>query len=238
MAYKATYRTRAYKPKGRSRPARTNPVPGLTHEHKLLGEGASTICGIDEVGVGAWAGPLAVGAVVLPNDKRIYKLRDSKLLDQQRRAWLADRVKQRCLAWSVGLSWPAEIDAVGLSEAQRRAASRAIGGLGFSPDAFLVDGQWNFVGERATTIVRGDCASVSIAAASIVAKVCRDNLMHSLSDAFPYYRFELNKGYPSPAHKWGLAAFGPSCIHRKLFAPIQRLIDEGTPGRLLGTRTI
>lgn len=233
MAYKATYRTRAYKPRGRNVQARTNPVPGLSHEKKLLDAGATLICGIDEVGVGAWAGPLAVGAVVLTNDKRIYKLRDSKLLDHDRRVWLSQRVKNRCLAWSVGLSWPKEIDALGLSEGQRRAAARAISGLPVVPDAFLLDGQWNFVGEKTTTIVRGDCESVSIAAASIVAKVCRDSLMEDLARMFPFYQFESNKGYPSPAHKWGLAAFGPSCIHRRLFSPIKRLFDEGTPGRLL-----
>jgi ribonuclease HII len=202
-------------------------------ERGLLAEGAELVGGIDEVGIGAWAGPLAVGAVVLRPDRRIYKIRDSKLLDPERREFLASRVRESCLAWSIGLAWPDEIDSVGLSEAQRRAAARAQAGLVVSPDVFLVDGKWNFVGTSARMVVRGDCESVSIAAASIVAKVARDRLMCELSRLYPPYELASNKGYPSPRHRWGLAAFGPSPIHRRLFAPVQKLLDEGVPGRLL-----
>lgn len=231
MGYRATYRTRTYTRNGRI--ARTNPVPGMHHERALREAGAELVGGIDEVGIGAWAGPLAVGAVVLRPSGRIYKVRDSKLLDAGRREWLADRVRERCLAWSIGVSWPPEIDAVGLSEAIRRAARRAIGGLPVRPDAFLVDGKWNFLDDGARTIVRGDCESVSIAAASVVAKATRDGLMRELASLYPGYAFDLNKGYPSPRHRWGLAAFGPCPIHRRLFAPIRKLVEEGVPGRLL-----
>lgn len=231
MAYKATYRTRTYLRKGKV--ARTNPVPGFRHERDLLADGASLVGGIDEVGVGAWAGPVAVGAVVLDPDDRIYKLRDSKLLDPSRREWLAERVRSRCVAHGIGLSWPVEIDEVGLSEAIRRAGARAVAALSVQPDVFLVDGKWNFIGERARMVVRGDCESVSIAAASIVVKVARDALMTTLSGCYPHYAFESNKGYPAPQHLWGLSAYGPSPIHRRLYAPIRKLLDEGVPGRLL-----
>lgn len=231
MGYRATYRTRTYNNKGRL--ARTRPVPGTGLERDLHEQGAELVGGIDEVGVGAWAGPLAVAAVVLPPGRRIYKVRDSKLVDPARREWLAGRVRERCLSWSVGLAWPREIDEVGLSEATRWAARRAVDGLSVTPDAFLVDGKWNFLGEGATMVVRGDCESLSIASASVVAKCLRDRLMRDLSELWPAYRFDANKGYPSPQHKWALAAFGPSPIHRRLYAPIQRLFDEGVPGRLL-----
>lgn len=232
MTFKATYRTRTYSTRsGRIR--RTNPVPGMRYERNLIEGGAGLVAGVDEVGLGAWAGPLAVGMVVFDPSKRIYKVRDSKLVDPARRRWLSERVKQACLCWSVGMSWPDEIDAVGLSEAQRRAARRARQRLTLEPDAFLLDGNWNFLGESSTTIVRGDCESVSIAGASIVAKVMRDELMSNLAGLFPYYRFDSNKGYPSPQHRWALSAFGPSPLHRRLFAPVQKLIDEGVPGRLL-----
>lgn len=234
MTFKATYRTRAYSTRsGRTR--RTNPVPNMRYERALVEGGAGLIAGVDEVGLGAWAGPLAVGMVVFEPSKRIYKLRDSKLVDPARRRWLSERVKQACLCWSIGMSWPDEIDAVGLSEAQRRAARRALEGLTTKPDAFLLDGNWNFVGEKesTTTIVRGDCESVSIAGASIVAKVVRDQLMSDLAGLYPFYRFDSNKGYPSPQHRWALSAVGPSPLHRRLFAPVQKLIDEGIPGRLL-----
>lgn len=242
MTYKATYRTRAFTARGTGRSLRTNAVPGVKHETSLTAAGAEFIAGVDEVGVGAWAGPVAVGIVVLRPGTRIYKVRDSKMLDSDRREWLAERVRSRCLCWSTGLSWPAEIDRVGLSEAMRLAATRAVEGLAVCPDVYLVDGQWNFIerkGEldpsesKVKMIVRGDCESLSIAAASVVAKVARDRLMCGLSSMYPPYLFHSNKGYPSPAHKWALSAFGPSPIHRRLFSPVQRLVDEGTPGRLL-----
>lgn len=236
QAFKATYRTRTYNRRGEV--ARTRPVPGMHLEQRLLAEGACLVGGIDEVGVGAWAGPVAVGAVVLSPADRIYKLRDSKLLDPPRREWLAARVRERCLGYGIGLAWPAEIDEVGLSEAIRRAAARAVAGLPVSPDAFLVDGKWNFVGSRARMVVRGDCESVSIAAASIVVKVARDRLMTDLAGSYPGYAFEANKGYPAPRHLWGLAAYGPSAIHRRSYAPIRKLADEGVPGRLLSVRGV
>src|SRR5438445_12234039 len=145
-AYRATYRTRTYNRKGRV--ARTQPVPGMRHEQALLAEGATLVGGIDEVGVGAWAGPVAVGAVVLDPGDRIYKIRDSKLLDPARREWLAARVRGRSLGHGIGLAWPNEIDEVGLSEAIRRAAARAVAGLPVTPDAFLADGHWSFLRDR------------------------------------------------------------------------------------------
>lgn len=232
MAFRATYRTRPYRRKGRI--ARTNPVPGLRHERALAAEGADLVAGVDEVGLGAWAGPVAVGAVVLEPGRRIYKVRDSKLLDAARREWLAARVLERCLAASVGFSWPEEIDRVGLSQALRLAARRAVAGLAVEPDALLLDGRRDFVGGgRARAVVRGDCESLSIASASLVAKVARDRLMRDLAGLYPPYGFDSNKGYPSPLHRWALAAFGPSPIHRRLYAPIRKLLEEGTPGRLL-----
>lgn len=231
MAFKATYRTRPYVRKGRV--MRTRPVPGTHHERDLRQKGAELIAGVDEVGMGAWAGPVGVGAVILDPGRRIYKVRDSKLVDAARRRWLAARVQERCLDWSIGFSWPAEIDEFGLSEALRRAAARALQGLKVKPDACLLDGHWNFIGDGTKVVVRGDCESVSIASASIIAKVARDSLMGEVGRLHPAYGFHLNKGYPSPLHRWALEAVGPSPAHRMLFAPVRRLIDGGTPGRLL-----
>jgi ribonuclease HII len=222
----------------------------MRYEATLRSGGAEIVAGVDEVGIGAWAGPLAVGVVVLRTDKRLYKVRDSKLVDPPRRAWLAERIRKDCVCWGTGLSWPREIDEVGLSEAQRRAARRAICSLTCTPDAYLVDGQWNFLAagpdpahSRAVpgtvkTIVRGDCESVSIAAASILAKVVRDRLMAQVAGMFPAYRFDLNKGYPSPLHMWALSALGPSPLHRRLFTPVQKLVDEGIPGKLLPDHSV
>lgn len=233
MSFKATYRTQAYG-RGTPRAARTRPVPTMRYENALRAEGAQLIAGLDEVGLGAWAGPVAVGVVVLHPGRRLYKVRDSKLLDAPRREWLASHVRDECLSWSVGLAWPREIDEMGLTAATRLAGNRAVESLTLSPDAFLIDGNWNLLGtDTVTTIVRGDSESVSIASASLVAKVARDRLMRCLAPLYPQYLFESNKGYPSELHKRALAMIGPSPIHRRLFAPVRKLVEESPPCRLL-----
>ncbi len=184
--------------------------------------------GIDEVGRGAWAGPLTVGAAVVPPDRRVYKVRDSKMLTEPEREALFDRVAGWCSAWAIGHALPEECDELGMSEAQRLAARRALEGLGLEPGRVLVDGSWDFVGgDRTTTIVGGDRTSLSIAAASILAKVTRDRIMRGLAEAHPAYNFEHNKGYPCPTHKAALQGWGPSAIHRRSWAFMDGLVWTG-----------
>lgn len=233
MSFRATYRSRTYTKKGRTR--RTQRVPGWKYEKELIEAGAGLICGIDEVGMGAWAGPLAVGAVILDPARRLYKIRDSKLLDPPRRRWLAERVRERAVAFGIGFAWPAEIDRLGLSEALTVAARRAVGCMGLEPDAVLIDGARDYLGSGAVrTVVRGDCESVSIAAASLVAKVQRDSMMGEVGRLYPAYDFSSNKGYPSPRHRWALTALGPTPVHRRLFEPVDRAFERA-PSRLLGS---
>jgi ribonuclease HII len=184
------------------------------------------IVGMDEVGRGSWAGPLTVGAAVVPLDRRVYKIRDSKLLTEQEREALFDRIADWCQAWSVGHASPEECDELGMSDAQRLAARRAIERLDLEPDHVLVDGKWDFVG-GATRIVRGDRTSLSIAAASILAKVTRDRMMRGLAEHHPGYNFEANKGYPCPIHKAALQAWGPSAIHRRAWVFMDHLVWNG-----------
>ncbi|MGQ0679053.1 MAG: ribonuclease HII [Actinomycetota bacterium] len=232
--FKATHRTHCFRTSASGQQMRTRAVPGMRHENELRGSGFELIAGVDEVGVGSWAGPVAVGVVLLKPATRIYKVRDSKSVSGQRRDFLAAHVQRSCLAWSVGIAWPREIDRDGLSAATMTAARRAIDRLGVRPEAYLLDGNWNYLQvERVRTVVRGDSESVSIAAASLVAKVTRDDLMARMSTMYPFYGFESNKGYPSAGHRWALAAFGPCPIHRRLFAPVAALEQEGIPGRLL-----
>jgi ribonuclease HII len=181
---------------------------------------------MDEVGRGSWAGPLTVGAAVVPLDRRVYKIRDSKLLTEQEREALFDRIADWCQAWSVGHASPEECDELGMSDAQRLAARRAIERLDLEPDHVLVDGKWDFVG-GATRIVRGDRTSLSIAAASILAKVTRDRMMRGLAEHHPGYNFEANKGYPCPIHKAALQAWGPSAIHRRAWVFMDHLVWNG-----------
>ena len=182
--------------------------------------------GVDEVGRGAWAGPLTVGAAVVPKDRRIYKIRDSKMLMPSEREALFDRIGEWCSAWSVGHASALECDELGMSDAQRLAASRALDGLGLKPHHVLVDGNWDFVG-GARKIVGGDRISLSIAAASILAKVTRDRMMIERATHFPGYNFEGNKGYPCPVHKAHLQAMGPSAIHRRSWVFMDHLAWNG-----------
>lgn len=184
------------------------------------------VVGVDEVGRGAWAGPLTVGAAVVPRDRRVYKIRDSKMLTEDEREALFERVSSWCHAWSVGHATAVECDELGMSDAQRLAAARAVEGLGLDVDGVLVDGKWDFVG-GAVRIVRGDQKSLSIASASILAKVTRDRMMRSAAPDYPAYNFEGNKGYPCPIHKAALQAMGPSAIHRRSWVFMDHLMWTG-----------
>ena len=212
----------------RLRPSLKRRSPGLSVERELWASESTVVVGVDEVGRGAWAGPVSVGAAVVPRDRRIYKIRDSKMLTEEEREALFDRIADWCAHWSVGHATHEECDELGMSDAQRLAASRALEGLGVSFDHVLVDGKWDFVG-GARRIVRGDSTSLSIAAASILAKVTRDRIMREMAPQFPGYNFEANKGYPCPTHKANLQAMGPSSIHRRSWVFMDHLAWNGVP---------
>ena len=158
-----------------SSPARRRPTlsvrgrsPTLRVERGLWDAGHEVVVGLDEVGRGAWAGPIMVGAAVLPRDRRVYKVRDSKMLTEAQRERLFDRIAGWCAAWAVGWATDRECDELGMADAQRLAARRALDGLGVEPDAVLVDGNWDFVGGgRTRRLVRGDATCLTISAASI-----------------------------------------------------------------------
>ena len=203
--------------------------PGLAVERELWGLGCDVVVGVDEVGRGSWAGPLSIGAVVVPKDRRIYKLRDSKQLTEAEREALFDRIVDWCEAWSIGHVSAAECDRLGMSAAQKLAARRAIDGLGLKPDAVILDGKWDFVGHPTTRkLIRGDAKCLSIAAASILAKVTRDRIMREQAPHFPGYNFEGNKGYPCPKHKIALQGYGPSAIHRRSWVFMDALVWTGS----------
>jgi ribonuclease HII len=190
--------------------------PSLATERELWDQGLPTVVGIDEVGRGSWAGPLTIGAVVVPKDRRLYKLRDSKQLTEPEREAMFDRIVDWCDAWSVGHASHAECDRLGMSAAQKLAARRAIDSLGRSVDAVILDGNWDFVGHPVTRkLIKGDAKCLSIAAASILAKVTRDRMMRAQAEQFPGFEFENNKGYPCPKHRTALQGYGPTTIHRR-----------------------
>ena len=212
----------------RTRSSIRSKPPGLDVERHYWGEGDKAIAGLDEVGRGSWAGPLTVAAAVIPQDRRVYRVRDSKMLRESQREALFERVAAWCSAWAIGHASPAECDRLGMSAAQRLAAERALERLGVEPDRILLDGKWDFVGTpKVRTIVRGDATSLTIAAASILAKVTRDRLMRSAAPSFPAYEFDRNKGYPGPRHRAALAASGPTPIHRTSWSFMDDLVWTG-----------
>ncbi len=206
-------------------------APTRDEEKIFWNEGHDIVVGVDEVGRGSWAGPLTVGAAVIPKDRRIYNVRDSKQITEKNREALYGRVAQWCEHWAVGHASNEECDALGMSAAQKLAAQRAIDGLGVTPDAYLLDGRWNFVDHQCVrTIVKGDTKCLSIAAASILAKVTRDRLMRSHGETYPAFDFASNKGYPSPKHRQTLAKVGPTPLHRVSWSFMDKLpIDLREP---------
>ncbi|HEV3130471.1 MAG TPA: ribonuclease HII [Acidimicrobiales bacterium] len=208
-------------------------------ERSLRDEGMRFVAGLDEVGRGAWAGPVSVGVVVFPeNLEPPDGVRDSKMLTEDRREALYPLITEWTSAWSVGHAGPEECDSLGMTAALRLAARRALDGLGFQPCVVLMDGAFDYVTEPGPadetastvgptppvrTVVRGDASCVSIAAASILAKVTRDRMMRTMSASFPPFDFDRNKGYPSPVHRTALAGFGLTSIHRRSWAFVDDL---------------
>ncbi|MEY4173866.1 MAG: ribonuclease [Actinomycetota bacterium] len=189
--------------------------------------GHETVVGIDEVGRGAWAGPLMVGAAVLPRDRRVNGVRDSKMLSETNRERMFDRIAEWCDAWAVGAASQQECDELGMSEAQKLAARRAVSALGVSPDAAVVDGKWNFLDGCVRHVemrVKADRVCLSVAAASILAKVTRDRIMRQAAADYPQWHFDTNKGYPCPLHKTALQGYGPSAIHRRSWVFMEHFV--------------
>jgi len=213
--------------------------PTLRHERRHWGDGARVVVGLDEVGRGSWAGPVTVAAVV-PSDEHLKGIRDSKMLTPNERVVAAASVRSWARAVGVGHASHEECDELGMTEALRRAASRALVEIeiaGFSPDRILLDGNHDYLGDKARvrTIIKGDTSTLSIAAASVVAKVTRDAMMVEEAEHFPAYGFESNKGYPSPVHKHALNGYGPCTIHRRSWVFMEQLCWRnlpGPPGRL------
>jgi ribonuclease HII len=212
-------------------------TPDLAEERSLHRQGHAQVAGLDEVGRGAWAGPLTVGVAVMRPGVTTRSmpawLRDSKQLSEDRRESIFSDVGQWCADWSIGHATPQECDAWGMTEALRMAALRALAGLTRVPDAVLVDGPRDLLnpaggpgagfGGAVRPVVGGDARCASVAAASVLAKVVRDRLMRDESEHFPAYAFDRNKGYPSPVHQTALRGYGLSAIHRRSWSYVDGL---------------
>ncbi len=193
-------------------------APTRSIERELWARGFDVVVGIDEVGRGAWAGPLTVGVAVLPHERRLNGIRDSKMLTERDRERLFTRVAGWCDGWGVGHATQVECDELGMAEAQRVATRRALAFLPTCPDAAIVDGSWDFVSPHVAhveRVIKADARCLVVSAASILAKVTRDRLMREHAEHYPPWSFDTNKGYPCSTHLAALQAWGPSPIHRR-----------------------
>ncbi len=187
-------------------------------EREYLNCGMKYICGVDEAGRGPLAGPVCAAAVILPPDVEIPGLNDSKKLTDKRRRELIPLIKENALAYGIGFADEKEIDTINILQATFLAMERAIAQLKIRPDIALIDGnREKDFGIPVRTVVHGDSLSASIAAASILAKVTRDDYMLEQAAKYPQYSFEIHKGYGTKAHYAALTEHGPSKIHRLSF---------------------
>lgn len=194
--------------------ARTEKMKAYEREYSAYG----WICGIDEVGRGPLAGPVTAGAVILPKDCDILYLNDSKQLSEKRREELYDVIMEKAVSTGLGFVSPERIDEINILQATYEAMREAIGKLSVKPDILLNDAVTiPGVSVRQIPIIKGDAKSITIGAASILAKVTRDRLMVEYDQVFPEYDFAGNKGYGSAAHIEALKKYGPTPIHRKSF---------------------
>ena len=199
--------------------------PSLKHERALRRKGWLRVAGVDEVGRGAWAGPVVAAALILPDNAtrlpRLHAVHDSKQLTPRQRENLFPIILEHCLAYAIGQADAAEIDALGIARATRLAMRRAVDTLTPQPDALLIDAMRLpeiDLPQRAFNFA--DSISLSVAAASIIAKVTRDRMMIEMETRYPGYGFDRHKGYGTRIHQEALQSLGACAIHRRTFKPV------------------
>ncbi|MBI4128127.1 MAG: ribonuclease HII [Parcubacteria group bacterium] len=202
-------------------------LPTFHEERALLAAGFTIVAGVDEAGCGCWAGPVFAAAVILPFDSRIGLIRDSKTLSLTQRLRVVEDVKREAAAWAVGTASAAEVDSLNIRRAGALAMRRAVEGLAMAPqfvliDAFAIPG----LAIPSKNIVKGDLKIKSIAAASVIAKVARDQHMAEVDARFPGYGFAGHKGYGTRQHQEALRRLGPCAEHRMSYAPIKACMQN------------
>jgi ribonuclease HII len=201
---------------------------GFRHERKLRALGITTIAGIDEAGRGALAGPVVAAAVILPEKFRHRKLNDSKqLLPEKRQEIYEDIIANDSIRWAIGIVDSIEIDTINILRATHKAMRLALSGLALQPEHVLIDGLPVFPFPLPqTAVIDGDCYSLTIAAASVIAKVTRDTIMRDFCARYPEYCFSQHKGYGTELHLIKLHEHGPCPIHRRSFEPVAQPVFE------------
>lgn len=189
----------------------------LKYELECLSQGYKYIAGVDEVGRGPLAGPVVCAAVIMPIDDLIEGIDDSKKLSEKKRNMLSDLIKQKAICYNIEEISPEKIDGINILEATKLCMKNALEGLSIKPDVALIDALKLDIDIPVVNIIKGDFLSYSIGAASIIAKVYRDNLMVQMAEKYPQYSFEKHKGYGTAAHISAIKEFGATPIHRRSF---------------------
>lgn len=200
-------------------------IPHVNYEEQLRQNGFTAIAGVDEVGRGAWAGPIVACAVIMPLTPRLRGVRDSKALSPARRELLAERIQECAVGVGIGIISREQIDEVGIGVANALAMQEAIEQLQ-NVDYILTDGKpQKHLPLPHTAVVKGDTLIYSVAAASIIAKVTRDQMMREYAQEFPHYAFEINKGYGTVEHRAALEQHGMCVQHRRSFHPMSSMLE-------------
>jgi ribonuclease HII len=218
-------------PRKTAKTGKTVKIPGPPGPHSMLEAACPTpVCGVDEAGRGPWAGPVSAAAVILDRDRVPEGINDSKLLTPKARERLEAEIKACAIAWAVGFASVEEIAVLNILHATGLAMRRAVEALHIAPVFALVDGNYAFkLPCPIKTVVKGDAISVSIAAASILAKTARDRLMAEMDGLYPGYGFAAHKGYGAPVHGEALVRLGPCAIHRMSWAPVRLALAGENP---------
>jgi ribonuclease HII len=196
-----------------------------SYENNAHNEGYLVVCGVDEAGRGPLAGPVFAGAVILPENYTHEILNDSKKLSEKKRDLVYDDIIRDAISWSVGIATEQEIDDINILNATFLAMKRAVNGLNIKPDLAFIDGnRYANTGVKEITIVKGDSKCMSVAAASIIAKVSRDRFMQEVDKQYPQYQFSKHKGYGTKLHYEMIEKYGVSPVHRRSF--LKKILGE------------
>lgn len=196
------------------------------YEKELRSKGIKLIAGVDEVGRGPLVGPVVAAAVILPEKFDLDGLTDSKKLSEKKRNMFYEKIKEQALAVGVGIIDEKKIDEVNIYEATKLAMKEAISKLQIKPEHILIDAMPLELEIPTTSIIKGDLKSITISAASVIAKVTRDRMMYELDKQYPMYDFKKNKGYPTKKHLEALEEYGIIPQHRRSYGPVQKIIEK------------
>ena len=198
----------------------------LEYEKDLYKQGITLIAGTDEVGRGPLCGPVVAAACILPVNYELEGLNDSKKLSEKKREKLYDILIKECVSYGIGVVSPERIDEINILEASKEAMKIALSKLSVKPEHVLIDAVKLDIDIPSTSIIKGDAKSLSIAAASVIAKVTRDRMMYELDEKYPEYGFGKHKGYPTKAHIEAVEKYGVLDFYRKTFSPISEIIKK------------